>query len=103
MDLPPTEVIEQVPAVEEQRSYTRENGTLVIDILVEPRCGESTEREIVVCAPGEDVQPYDPSPPQQEEGFKPELQLSENAKVGLRAQPGRDGAVEALVNLTIAF
>ena len=70
---------------------------------IEPPCGESSEREIVVCAAGEEVQRHDPPEPQQEEGFKPEIQLSENAKAGLHAEPGRDGAVEALVELTIKF
>ena len=105
MELPPAvEVVEQAPAAEDQRSYTREDGTLVIDILVEPPCGESSEREIVVCASGEEVQRYDPPEPlQQEEGFKPEVQLGENAKASLRATPGRDNAVQAMVNLTIEF
>ena len=105
MDLPPAvEVVEQAPAAEDQRSYTREDGTLVIDILVEPPCGESSEREIVVCAPERSVQRYDPPErQQQEEGFKPEIQLSENAKANMHAEPGRDGAVEALVELTIKF
>jgi hypothetical protein len=105
MDLPPAvEVVEQVPAAEDQRSYTREDGTLVIDFLAEPPCGEGGEREIVVCAPGEVVQRYDPpEPPPQEEGFKPEVQLGENAKAGLSAKPGRYGAVQAMVDLTITF
>ncbi len=104
MDLPPVvEVVEQAPAAEDQRSYVREDGTLVIDILVEPPCAASSEREIVVCASGEEVQRHDPPEPQQEEGFKPEIQLSENAKVGMHAEAGRDGAVEALVDLTIRF
>jgi hypothetical protein len=104
VDLPAVEVVEQAPAAEDQRSYTREDGTLVIDILIEPPCGESSEREIVVCASGEDVQRYDPpDSPQQQEGLKPEVQLSENAKAGIHAEPGRDGAVEALVELTIKF
>ena len=105
MDLPPAvEVVEQAPVADGERSYTREDGTLVIDILVDPQCGESSEREIVVCAPGEAVQRYDPpDPPQQEEGFKPEVQLGEHAKVDFHAEPGRDGAVQAMVDLTIKF
>ena len=104
MDLPPAvEVVEQAPAAEDERSFTRGDGTLVIDILVEPPCGESSEREIVVCASGEDVQRHYPPEPQQEEGIKPEVQLGENAKAGLRATPGRDGAVQAMVELTIKF
>ena len=104
MDLPPAvEIVEQAPVVEAERSYTREDGTLVIDILVEPPCGESSEREIVVCAAGETVQRYDPPEPPQQEGFRPEVQLGENAKADLHAEPGRDGAVRAMVELTIKF
>ena len=44
-----------------------------------------------------------PDPPPVEEGFKPEIQLSESAKAGLRAQRGRYNAVEALVTVTITF
>jgi hypothetical protein len=104
MDLP-TPAVEQVGQVaDEVRSHTREDGTLVIDILVDPACGESSEREIVVCASdGSEHRLNVPDPPPAEEGFKPEVQLGESAKAGLRAQPGRDGAVEALVTLTITF
>jgi hypothetical protein len=105
VDLPvPTaeQFVEQLS--EEARSHTREDGTLVIDILVDPPCGESSEREIVVCASDGSEHRLDaPDPPPPEEGFKPEIELSEDAKVGLRAQPGRDGAVEAVVNLTVRF
>ena len=105
MDLPapPAEQIaEQVAA--EARTHTREDGTLVIDILVDPPCGESSEREIVVCASDSSEHRLDaPDPPPAEEGFKPEIQLGESAKAGLRAQRGRYNAVEALVTLTITF
>lgn len=105
MDIPALaaeQVAEQVS--EEARSHTREDGTLVIDILVDPPCGESSEREIVVCASDGSEHRLDvPDPPPAEEGLKPEVQFSESAKAGLRAQPGRDGAVEAAVNLTIKF
>ena len=105
MDLPvpaAEPVAEQVS--EEARSHNREDGTLVIDILVDPPCGESSEREIVVCASdGSEHRPDVPSPPPAEAGFKPEVQLSEATKAGLSAQPGRYGAVEAVVTLTIKF
>lgn len=77
---------------------------LVIDILVDAACGESSEREIVVCASdGAEHGLEVPDPPSAEEGFRPEVQLGEDAKAGLRAQPGRNGAVEAVVTLTIKF
>jgi hypothetical protein len=103
LPVPATEpVAEQVS--EEVRSHTREDGTLVIEILVDPPCGESSEREIVVCASdGSEHRLEVPDPPPAEENFKPEVQLGESAKAGLRAQPGRDGAVEAIVNVTVKF
>ena len=104
MDLPvpaAQPVAEQVSV--EARSHSREDGTLVIDILVDPPCGESSEREIVVCASDGSEHRLDSPDPPAEEGFKPEVQLSETAKAGLRAQPGREGAVEAVVTLTIKF
>lgn len=94
---------EAVAAADEARSELREDGTLVIDILIDPPCGEASGREIVVCAPGQEVQRYvAPDAPQREQP-KAELQISENAKVGVHAEPGRYGAVEALVTLTVKF
>lgn len=108
MDLPPSaapivEIAEQAPLDAQQRSYTRDDGTLVIDILADPPCGESSASEIVVCAPGEDSLRYEPASLPRREGFRPEVKLSENAKVSLAAQPGRDGAVGALVTVSIKF
>ena len=107
MDLPDQVVeqaAEQSPTAEAGRSYTREDGTLVINILIDPPCGESSEREIIVCASdGSEHRLNAADPPPQEEALKAEVQLGENAKVGLSAQPGRDDAVEAVVNLTIKF
>ena len=107
MDLPAPAVeqpAEQAPALEHERSYTREDGTLVINILLDPPCGESSEREIVVCASdGSEHRLNAPEPPPADEGFKPEVQLGENAKVGLRAEAGQGGADRAMVDLTIKF
>jgi len=48
------------------------------------------------------VQRYEaPDAPREEP--KAEVQISENAKVGVHAEPGRYGAVEALVTLTVKF
>ena len=95
---------EQPAAAAREKSYLREDGTLVIDILVEPPCGASSEREIIVCASdGSEHRLNAADPPPQEEALKAEVQLGENAKVGLHAQPGRYGAVEAMVDLTIEF
>ena len=69
MDLPQQAIEQPAQAAapsEDPRSRMREDGTLVIDILADPPCGEASAREIVVCAPGEAVQRYDPpEPPQQ--------------------------------------
>ena len=94
----------QVPAEAGGKSYTREDDTLVIDILVERPCGENSEREIVVCASDGSEHRLDaPDPPPAEERLKPEVQLTPHAKADLRATPGRDGAVQAMVNVTIKF
>ena len=95
---------EHAPAEAAGGSYTAEDGTLVIDILVNPPCGESSEREIVVCgSDGSEHRPDAPAPPPQEEPPTAEFEISENAKVGVRAQRGRYNAVEAVVSLTIKF
>ena len=95
---------EHSPAETGGNTYLREDGTLVIEIPVEQPCGESNEREIVVCGPdGSEHRLNRAPPPPAGEGLKPEMQLGENAKAGLQATPGRDGAVQAMVNLTIAF
>ena len=101
----PIDITEEHAPVEATRpSYVREDGTLVIEIPVEQPCGEGSEREIVVCASdGSEHRLNRTLPPPVEERFKPEVQLGENAKASLRATPGREGAVQAMVNLTIAF
>jgi hypothetical protein len=95
---------EHATAETDAHTYLRDDGTLVIEIPVEQPCGASSEREIVVCASdgSENRLHRIPAPPV-EEGLRPELQLGENAKADLRATPGRDGAVQAMVNLTIKF
>jgi hypothetical protein len=101
----PIDITEEHAAAEaDARSYVREDGTLVIEIPVEQPCGASSEREIVVCASdgAENRLERTPAPPA-EEGLRPEVQLGENAKADLRATPGRDGAVQAMVTLTIKF
>ena len=106
MDLPQQAIEppqETIAAADEARSELREDGTLVIDILIDPPCGEASGREIVVCATAQDVQRYEAPDAPQREVSKAEIQISENAKVGVHAEPGRYGAVEALVTLTVKF
>ena len=106
MDLPQQAIEpppEAIATADQARSELREDGTLVIDILIDPPCGEASGREIVVCATAQAVQRYEaPDAPQREEP-KAELEISENAKIGVHAEPGRHGAVEALVTLTVKF
>lgn len=106
MDLPQQAIEpppEAIATADEARSELREDGTLVIDILIDPPCGEASGREIVVCAPGQEAQRHEtPDAPQREQP-KAEVQISESAKVGVHAEPGRYGAVEALVTLTASF
>ena len=96
---------EHAPAGEDERSYTREDGTLVINILVEPACGESTEREIVVCAPGQSEHRLNaPEPPAEEEGFKPEVQVAPNATARLRPETDpQTGAQRIMVDFVTKF
>jgi len=95
---------EHAPAETGGHSFVREDGTLVIEIPVEQPCGESSEREIVVCASdGSENRLDTPEPPPQAGMPKAEVLLGENSKAGLHAQPGRYNAVEAVVTLTIAF
>jgi len=95
---------EQATAGEDQRSYVRDDGVLVINILVDPPCGPSTEGEIVVCAPPEsDGQPA-PAPAPPEQGFRPEIQLGDNAKIRARGESDPwSGADRAMIDLVIKF
>jgi hypothetical protein len=45
------------------RTTVKEDGTMVIDILVEQPCTPSSEGEIVVCAAAEDGARFRPPPP----------------------------------------
>ena len=106
MDLPQQAIEppqEAIAAADEARSELREDGTLVINILVDPPCGEANADEIVVCAAAQDVQRYEAPDARKREEPKAEVQISEKAKVGVHAEPGRYGAVEALVTLTVKF
>lgn len=103
--IPLVEPAEQhATAGEDQRGYLREDGALVIDILAAPPCGSSSEGEIVVCAPAESGGRPAPAPEPLEQGFKPEIELTGNAK--LRARGDTDpasGADRAMIDLVIKF
>lgn len=95
---------ERAPVEGDERSYVKENGTLVINILADPRCGASTGPEIVVCAP--DPAEHRLNAPQRpaEQSFKPELQLGENAKARARVEKdGLTGADRVMVDLVVKF
>jgi hypothetical protein len=95
---------EHAPAEGDERSYVREDGTLVINILANARCNASTGTEIVVCAPDPTEHRLNAPEPPAEEGFKPELQLGENTKA--RARVEKDvltGADRVMVDLIVKF
>ena len=95
---------EVAPAEGDERSYVREDGTLVINILVEPPCRTSSEGEIVVCAPGETPYRYDPPEPPAEVGVRPEVQLGPNTMLRARAETdAMTGADRVMVDLIYKF
>ena len=70
----------------DDRTTLRDDGTLVIDILVRQPCGESSENEIVVCAPDPEVHRLaELDEPEVKEPPRAEIALGANAKAGLRA------------------
>ena len=108
MDEPPQAIepaAEQAAAGEDAGSHLREDGTLVINILVEPPCGASSEGEIVVCAPGQSPYRYDPPPePPTEGGPRPEIQLGEKTKLRARAETdARTGTERLMIDLVYKF
>ena len=71
----------------DDRTTVRDDGTLVIDILVRPPCGQSTEGEIVVCAPDAEAHRLaELDEPEVKEPPRAEIALGDNAKAGLRAE-----------------
>ncbi len=105
----PAQIVEPAgeiaPAEGDERSYVREDGTLVINVLFDPPCGTTVEGEIVVCASGESPHRYDPPPePPAEEGVRPELQLGQNTKLRARAETdSMTGADRVMVDLIYKF
>jgi len=99
------EAAEHAAAEISERSYQREDGSLVIDILIPASCGESNEREIVVCASdgSEHRLPASIPPPPPEQGFKPEVQIAPNAKARMRAEAGEGGADRMMADLVVKF
>jgi hypothetical protein len=93
------------PVRQGDRTSVREDGTLVIDILIDPPCGLSTGREIVVCAPGQsEHRLHAPINRWAHQRFRPEIRLGRNGTVGLRAETdGASGADRVMVDLKIKF
>jgi hypothetical protein len=84
----------------------REDGTVVIDILVQPPCDQTMEPdEIVVCAPGLASQGVpDADGTFTQGGFKPEVELAPNATAKVRAETDPvTGADRAMIDLTYRF
>ncbi len=107
MDLPDQRAeppaAEHAPAAEDARSHVREDGTLVINILVDSPCGQSIEGEIVVCATGEADPRLDSKDPSPNEPAPLEFQLAPNLTAGPRTEGGRDGEVRVMMDLTLKF
>jgi hypothetical protein len=95
---------EHAPVQGDERSYVKEDGTLVINILADRRCGPSTGPEIVVCAPDPAEHRLNAPEPPADESFKPELQLGENAKARARVEKDvMTGADRVMVDLVVKF
>jgi hypothetical protein len=95
---------ERAPLEGDERSYVREDGVLVINILADPPCGASTGPEIVVCAPDPSEHRLNAPEPPPEEGFVPEVQLGENAKARARVEKdGLTGADRVMIDLIVKF
>ncbi len=94
---------EHAPAAGDPRSHLREDGTLVIDILAAPPCGESSDREIVVCAAGESGQRLEGDDPPSDGPEPLKVQLAPNLTAGPRTEAGRDGEVRVMIDLTLRF
>ncbi|KRA82718.1 hypothetical protein [Altererythrobacter sp. Root672] len=106
MDLPEPALEKAVyaPSLEEERSYSREDGTLVINILVDPPCGESSASEIVVCAPDQSANRLERTEAPAEPDNKVEVSLGKNAKANLRAESDpSNGGDSVIVGVTIKF
>lgn len=95
------------PAGASQAQTTvREDGTVVIDILVKPPCDPAANTdEIVVCAPDRASQAVPGADGTfAEGGFKPEIELAPNATAKVRAESVPDsGADRAMIDLTYRF
>jgi len=92
------------PAV--ARTTVREDGTVVINILVQPPCDPAVEPdEIVVCAPAPASQPIPGADGAfAQGGFKPEVELAPNLKAKARAETDpRTGADRAMIDFTYRF
>ena len=93
------------PAESADRSYVRQDGTMVIDILVAQPCEPAADAdEIVVCAD----RAADPIPGADgtftDEGFKPELQLAPNVKARARGESDpNSGADRAMIDVIYRF
>ena len=88
------------------RTTISEDGTIAINILVQPPCDPAVEAdEIVVCAPGpasREIPGSDGTFTQG--GFKPEVELAPNATMKARAESDpMTGADRAMIDLTYRF
>ncbi len=84
----------------------REDGTVVINILVQSPCDPAVGAdEIVVCAPGPASSPIPGSDGAfTEGGFKPEVELAPNITAKARAETNPlTGADRAMIDFVVRF
>ena len=105
VDVAPVEV--SVPAEQAERTTVKQDGTLVIDILVPPPCDAAAAEadEIVVCAPNPAAQRIPGADGTfAEEGFKPEVQLAPGTTARVRGETAPEsGADRAMVDVIYRF
>ena len=88
------------------QTTVREDGTVVIDILVQPSCDPAVDSdEIVVCAPNPASQRLPGADGAfARGGLKPEVELAPNATAKVRAESvPATGADRAMIDLTYRF
>jgi hypothetical protein len=104
-DLAPVEV--SAPAEQAERTTVKQDGTLVIDILVPPPCDAAAAEadEIVVCAHNSTAQRIPGADGTfTEGGFEPEVQLAPGVTAKVRAESNpENGADRAMVDVIYRF
>lgn len=105
VDVAPIEA--SAPAEPADRTYTKPDGTIVMDILVPPPCDAAAAEpdEIIVCAPDPTAQRIPGADGTFTEGrFKPEVQLAPGTTARVRGETDpASGADRAMVDVIYRF